>query len=331
MRFLPTIGALLLAPLLLGASALDIARDQVAQADRAGVLPTLVVPERIDAVGERVTVGDAVQDTDLPASFLRMRLARAPGPCDTVQLSGAYIEAQLRSALVDSGLRATMQVPLEVEVRGSCQVIEPEAVEAHLTSVAREALPHVRDLQIELLRPTQALELPPGELQLVATPAVGENWIGQTAVPLRALVNGRVAFEARALLRVSGWAEAWTMRADLPRGQCLTEEHIELQEVLWSDLRHEPLRDLPAVLGMASRRSLHTGWMPREADFEVAASITTGEAVQVAVVAGGLRVRADGTARGEAALGDALAVRVESTGATVRGVLIAPGLVEVRR
>ena len=121
------------------------------------------------------------------------------------------------------------------------------------------------------------------------------------------------------------------MREDLPRGESLTSEHLEHREVLWSDLRHRPLTDVLSVVGMAARRSLHTGWIPRAEDFEVAASIGTGDRVQVSVVAGGLRVRADATARGDAALGEVLAVRVEGSGATVRGVLIAPGLVEVQR
>lgn len=116
----------------------------------------------------------------------------------------------------------------------------------------------------------------------------------------------------------------------LSRGVQLGAADVELQERDLSRLTGGYITELDRVIGMKLRRSVRAGLPLNESLLQAPLAIRRGERVSIVARSGELEVRMDGEATSDGAKGDVITVRNRSSKREVEGVVVAPGIVEIR-
>lgn len=172
------------------------------------------------------------------------------------------------------------------------------------------------------------LRLAACEAPLEAFTPPGQRTMGATTVGVRcgAPVSWTVYVQATvALIR-----PVLVARRPLPRGTVLTGADVQVVEQDVSRLTLGYLADLKDIDGMILRRSVTAGTVLHPALVQHPVSIRRGERVTILGQVAGIEVRMEGQAMADGAKGELIRVRNLSSGRDVEGVVVAPGLVQVR-
>lgn len=157
-------------------------------------------------------------------------------------------------------------------------------------------------------------------------PPNGRLW-GASNVGLRCLAPHAWSVFVPVTVRV--YAQAVVTSRPVGRGQPLTADDLAQRTV---DLTREPLGLITApdaAIGKVAVAALPAGATLRPDMLRAPLAVTQGQHVQLLYQADGLRVSSEGRSLTNAAVGERAQVRT-ATGKVVRGIVQAPGIVEVR-
>lgn len=216
-----------------------------------------------------------------------------------------------------------------------CQAAEPPALEsptaiseavsvylmeqnASLEAAPRITVGHV-DPRLRLARCGEALE--------VFTPP-GQRTVGSTTVGVRC--SSPSAWTLYVQANVALYQPVLIARRPLPRGTTLVAADVEVVEKDVARLTQGYLTEVRAIEGMVLKRSINSGMVLTPGMIQHPTSIRRGERVTILGAIGGIEVRMEGTALVDGAKGEVIRVRNLSSGREVEGVVVAPGIVQVR-
>ena len=114
------------------------------------------------------------------------------------------------------------------------------------------------------------------------------------------------------------------------RGAIFGPEDVQQEVKDTARLTQGYLTDLKDVIGMVARRSVPAGAVLHPGLVQAPVVIRRGETVVLLARANGMEVRVEGRAMADGAVGDVIRVRNLSSGRVVEGVVVSPGVVEVR-
>lgn len=175
------------------------------------------------------------------------------------------------------------------------------------------------DARLRLAGCTVPLEAftPPGQRN-VGTTTVGVRCAAP--VPWTVYVQATVALVQPVLV----------VRHSLPRGTVLSRADVDSVEQDVARLTSGYLADLKDIDGMALRRSVTAGAVLHPGLLQHPVSIRRGERVTILGQVGGIEVRMEGQALMDGARGEVIRVRNLSSGRDIEGVVVAPGVIQVR-
>lgn len=158
---------------------------------------------------------------------------------------------------------------------------------------------------------------PPGQ-RSVGTTTVGVRCT--TPVPWTVYVQATVAIIHPVLV----------VRRPLPRGTVLNAADVDRVERDVARLAMGYMVDIKEIDGMVLRRSVPAGAVLHPGLVQPPISIRRGERVTILGQVGGIEVRMEGQALMDGARGKVIRVRNLSSGRDIEGVVVGPGIIQVR-
>jgi len=163
---------------------------------------------------------------------------------------------------------------------------------------------------------------------LVAFTPPGQRSVGSTTVGVRC--GAPVSWTVYVQATVALIQPVLVVRRPLPRGSVLTAADVDVQEQDVARLVTGYLVDLKDIEGMVLRRSVAAGAVLNPSLVQHPVSVRRGERVTILGQVGGIEVRMEGQALMDGARGEVIRVRNLSSGRDVEGVVVAPGVIQVR-
>lgn len=163
---------------------------------------------------------------------------------------------------------------------------------------------------------------------LAAFTPPGQRNVGNTTVGVRCGMP--VAWTVYVQATVALIQPVLVVRRPLPRGSALTAADVDVQERDVAHLVTGYLVDLKDIEGMVLRRSVAAGAVLNPSLVQYPISVRRGERVTILGQVGGIEVRMEGQALMDGARGEVIRVRNLSSGRDVEGVVVAPGVIQVR-
>lgn len=148
----------------------------------------------------------------------------------------------------------------------------------------------------------------------------------QTSVTVRC---AQPAWTVYVPVRISDMRPVVVVSQAVARGERLGADRVVLQTRDVATLPFGYFAGLDEVAGLEARRSLHAGAVLTPHDAQLPQLVRRGQSVTVVGRSGGIEVRAEGTAMGNAAQGERVRVRNAGSRRVVEGVVTADGVVEV--
>lgn len=222
-------------------------------------------------------------------------------------------------------------------VCGLCVVTGVRAEEVQsLASISQAAVAYLEGMHANSVKPPliTAGHLDP-RLRLAAcgegleafTPP-GQRNVGFTTVGVRC--STPVAWTVYVQATVELMQPVLVLRHALPRGTVLSATDVEVVEQDVARLTFGYVVELKDVIGMTLRRSVTAGAVLHTGLIQQPTSIRRNERVTILGLIGGIEVRMEGQALMDGAKGDVIRVRNLSSGRDIEGVVVAPGVVQVR-
>jgi flagella basal body P-ring formation protein FlgA len=215
-----------------------------------------------------------------------------------------------------SGLHAEELQPLESIERAAMVFLEQQ--HAGAPTPPRVTVGRIDPrLRLSLCGTAPEAFIPPGQ-KVVGTTTVGVRC--EAPSPWTVYVQATVALMQPVLV----------LRRPLPRGTVLGAADVDMVEKDVARLTIGYLTDLKDVDGMVLRRSVSAGAVLHPGLVQHPVSIRRGERVTILGQIGGIEVRMEGQALADGAKGDIIQVRNLSSGRAIEGVVVGPGVVQVR-
>ncbi|MEW5992787.1 MAG: flagellar basal body P-ring formation chaperone FlgA [Candidatus Zixiibacteriota bacterium] len=185
-----------------------------------------------------------------------------------------------------------------------------------------------RQPQVTVAALDPRLRLAACEVPLEAFTPPGQRTMGATTVGVRC--GAPVAWTVYVQATVALIRPVLVARRPLPRGTALTSADVDVIEQDVARLSLGYLIDLKDIDGMILRRSVTAGAVLHPALVQPPVSIRRGERVTILGQVAGIEVRMEGQAMADGAKGALIRVRNLSSGRDIEGVVVGPGLVQVR-
>lgn len=156
----------------------------------------------------------------------------------------------------------------------------------------------------------------------------GGQLVGNTTIGVRC--HEPKAWSIYISAKISIFTEVLVAARALPRGAHLNAQDVEFDRRDLSRLPYGYLTDPAELEGMMSKRRLNAGTVITPSSLKEAPMVKRGERVTLTIKSGGLRIHAAGTAMQEGSRGQRIRVRNINSKRVVEGVIIGPGLVEIK-
>jgi flagella basal body P-ring formation protein FlgA len=287
------------------------------------ILPTqLVVDEgqlsAADLVGEAaVSVGDV-------ARMRGVGLGKAPDAGQTRRIGGPYLRRLLRAAGV-----TRVRVPAQIELVGRAETLSAEAQLSYIEGYLRRRLGRAGTLTA--VRPHQnvtSFQVPPGARMARLKPVGSNPFARRVTFRLEIERRGRLVATRYPQVAIEGKASVLVAARPLTRGALLTEADVLLEQRHLDRVPPVALGGIKAR-GMLMARRVSAGHIFAPRDLKPPAVVRRGQRIRIELRADALSVSTAGEALGDGAVGQHVAVRNLSSGRRLRGIVKAPGLVEV--
>jgi flagella basal body P-ring formation protein FlgA len=293
-----------------------LAATSIACAQTPSLRPTVLVS------GDLVRIGDLV--ADVAPEKAQIAIFRAPDLGETGSVRAAIVIEALRphavTGIEENGLS-------EVSVTRASRMVGAAEIKDRIAEIAAERLGI-------------------GDRDRIAVTIDGSApMIHRETSETGALMPLRASFEPRtgrfdltfrsgaAPVRLTGNAqeaqEAVVLTRAVPRGEVLRESDVTIEKRPKSELHGEVLREITAVVGMASQQSLRPGQVLRASDVAKPQLVKRSEPVVIVYEVPGITLTARGKAEDAGALGDTVNVLNVQSKRVVQGVVTAPGQITV--
>lgn len=115
----------------------------------------------------------------------------------------------------------------------------------------------------------------------------------------------------------------------LNRGDIVTRQDLKLKTVLENEVRGSWHTDTDALVGQSAKRNIQPGQPVTDRMVEAPKLIDRGDSVKIVAGDGGIQITVMGTALSDGKEGQQINVKNNASGRTVRGLVIAQGLVQM--
>jgi flagella basal body P-ring formation protein FlgA len=205
-----------------------------------------------------------------------------------------------------------------------------------LVSIQQAAIIYLEGQHANSSRPPQVtaghldprLRLTACDTGLEAFTPPGQRSVGTTTVGVRC--TAPVAWTVYVQATVALIHPVLVVRRPLPRGTVLSAADVDVVEQDVARLTMGYLVDIKDVDGMALRRSVAAGAVLHPGLLQHPTAIRRGERVTILGQVGGIEVRMEGQALMDGAKGEVIRVRNLSSGRDIDGVVVGPGVIQVR-
>lgn len=293
----------------------------------ADALHLVVRPQASVGAGS-IVLADVVEGDGLPQALAKVPLAAAPLAGHVVRLD----RRQLRQALAGRWPGSVQwDGAALVEVRRASQ----ELVADHLCAAALEllrerarTLPTGVSFEAQCSAPAEPVLVGAGALQLQVDAGALRLVDGPATLPVLVRVDGVPERTVKLHVRLDVEADRWCAREAVPAGAEVSEARFAACRLPARsvDVLEASGRPLPAG---RLQHALHAGEPLAARDVADAATQLRGDAVVVVYQAGAVALESRGELGQDARIGDAVRVRIQSSGQTVIGRLAAAGRVEI--
>lgn len=221
-------------------------------------------------------------------------------------------------------LSCTSPVQAQMETLQSLAAIE-QTVSQYLQE---QQITGPYQIEITITSPDPRLRLAACADPLEAFTSPGQRTTGAAVVGVRC--SAPVAWTIYVQANVALLKRVLTAGRPLPRGTVLSRADVELVEQDITRLNLGYLSDFKEIDGMVLKRSVASGMVLHAGLLQAPITIHRGEKVTILGQLDGIEVRMEGRAMTDGAKGELIRVRNLSSGRDVEGVVLAPGLVQVR-
>lgn len=254
---------------------------------------------------------------------------------------GGQMSKYGRFSVVTAGLRqsATLFMPVVMLVAGlgwggaaSAQGIEPlDTIVAMTRNYLLQQNKHANgpSPQVTITPPDPRLRLANCGSGLEAFTPAGQNTVGDTVVGVRCK-DANTPWTVYVQASVALIEPVLVASRPMSRGTVLNGDDVTLMKQDTARMTQGYLTDIKQVDGMVLRYSVRAGTVLRPALLQPPIVIKRGERVIIEASGGGVRVRMEGQALMNGAVGDIIRVRNLSSRRVVEGTVVSPGVVQVQ-
>lgn len=284
--------------------------------------------------GADVQLGDLVEIK--PAGQAAMTLGQlvfAPAPVPGY--ARTVTRNELLQALVMSGQpadRFEFTGPNEVVVQAVTTEIPPQDLTDAANTVLRVAIEQSGDdIEAELTTRVRHIQAPPGRRSLELLPRVRRDLSRNGAiVEVDIMVDGALWKTLPLQFRLTHYAPLVKTTGSIRAGTVLGPENLEVVREKQLSATDFLAHKIEAVTGMVARHDLKSGQSLGMLDYGPPAIVHRGELVTVVLTKGHVKVTAKALATQDAPQGEMLTLVNPTSGAKLRGIATAPGLVVVQ-
>lgn len=219
-------------------------------------------------------------------------------------------------------------IALPVSAGGAWQEWQPVVDRAMGEIVEHyETLHPGADIAVDVTSPDPRLKLKACDDNLTLDLSSPPNNGGHLSILARCLSDTPWSIYLKAEADI--WKKVVITNRTLARGERITNADIKLKALNIADIRSGVLFAIEAAVGKEAKRHLKAGFPIKINQLAEPMVIKRGDRVQIAAVAGGLRVLMTGTALANGRLGQQIPISNDKSNRKVRAKVVAEGRVEV--
>lgn len=156
----------------------------------------------------------------------------------------------------------------------------------------------------------------------------GGEWLGRVRLEVEVSSDGAVLGTVPTSVEIIGFVDVPVLRRSAGKGTRLVADHVSSLTRPLDSIPSGAVSTLSGLLGRTVKRDMRLGTMVREADLETRVDARRGRPITVRLSAGSLRIETKGVLAEDGGVGAWVGV-VTAAGAELRGLLVAPGVVEL--
>jgi len=154
------------------------------------------------------------------------------------------------------------------------------------------------------------------------------EWLGRVRLEIEVTSDGEPVGTIPTSVELVGFVEIPVLRRSAGKGTRLGREHVSSLTRPLDAVPNGAVATVQELIGRTVKRDLRLGAVVRESDLETRVDARRGRPVTVRLSSGAMRIRTTGTLQEDGGLGSWVGV-VTATGAELRGLLVAPDVVEL--
>lgn len=282
-----------------------------------------------------VLVNDIAQihgNTKQKKEIGEVALLVAPRPGQTKTVDADYIRRKLESVRVN-----------DVKIEGASQItIEGESIRFESAELQEQAKTYLSGVlppitsgtySISVINEPDALVLPTGnKVEIQPRLMLSEARVGSNYVLLDARIDGKVAATAKATFKVAVMVEALTATGTIHKGDIISLQNTALRQIEANSTRDFLGSDVfDSKDPIVAKRTIMPGSIIGTNDIANQTAVKKGDMVTLVVLCGNVKLATTAEAQQDACKGDSVMVKADISSGQVRGKVVEPGLVEIRR
>lgn len=296
--------------------------------------PTLTLRASALVAGRVVYLGDIAEITaDDAAEAERLRrtvIGHAPGVARSRELSRADVASRLgRSGIEKVEIGGALRVIIETRVvefdEAKIRAAARDRLAVELTDVAGASIEPLRN-SVTLIRVAAGVE----PARLVAELPASFDARGSVRVTVKAVVDGAIVAVRTVSFAVRRKGFALVLTRGVRPGEPIDADDVEVRAIDATDVKPGRLESPARLVRALARRSLRAGTVLTESMLRRLPSVRRDELVTVLVRSGSLTLRARAVALADGREGDVVVLQNPASGRRIRGLVVGPGLVEVK-
>lgn len=230
-------------------------------------------------------------------------------------MTGAGPGVQSRNGVFDRGMHREL----------SSERIK-KAIQQHLEGLWGH---RVKDVQVVVLEPSDAMEIPPAAVDLRVLPATNEEGLGRHTFQVLVMMKGKPWRTIEVLADVTA-----TIDAVVPNRYFRAEEIIDVTDLKTVrtriyQLNHPFVTDREDVVGKSAARPLPADTPLRMAFVKLPFLVKKGDRVTIEAKRGGLSIHTYGVTKASGHVGQTVMVANLDSGRELQAKIVAPGVVQV--
>lgn len=291
-------------------------------------LARVILPEQAFVEGDVIRLGDIARveaaDPRLAERLRELEVGRAALPGQSRSLTVGTLRLRMRQARLPERAVEIVAERDPVEVITRYQVIAREQLEAAVTRwyFRHAAVPEGAELKLEVSVEPQWAPVGPVQIEV----ALAEPKLGNVAVPLEIVVDGRPYKRVNASVKAYVEQEVWVAARPVLRGETIGPADATRATRMFAQPVAGPV-DL--AVPVRAKRYVREGTPLTWDVVEPVPDVHRGDRVTLVAAVGGIVVQVPGEALSEGRIGDVVTVRNLTSGNVVYGTLDEDGIVWV--